>query len=400
MSAQKLPLGSDGRRRQRETNESGDMQLPRGVKVAQPVVEGDELRQKLKAEAEAAIGTDNDVFGASSSDYSNILKIIRKKFEEAKRRISAQYFAYASGQQHSLDISLRNVGFEVGEPLIVYCPYSVKCEKAEVTAKDLHTGGVLKGEKNPYPELDGFSSVENRSSEGHPIPRAIGILMDFKKYSDRIRSNDRVIVRQVHHRPDGDVWFFPLWEVPLTSTREAFSRFTIAYEYDKQRTWYTVTHTVRHEWELTARFESNGGVFYDGFLGGETERSLSSCYFMRTDRSSTEVALHAKRVGSEQRSIEKRFHCFPVARIGAVLGVLLGVFGAPFIAIILLGIFAPGMGPGWFFMFMLLSPALVAIAGFTTGLLVDGVRWIWKLPQKRQKRAGVKEPDIPNTIEF
>jgi len=65
-------LGGEG-----SDSQGNDIVVPQGVKVADPVVDGNKIRDKLKAETERLIGTDTGIFGAEKKDYGNILKIIQ-----------------------------------------------------------------------------------------------------------------------------------------------------------------------------------------------------------------------------------------------------------------------------------------------------------------------------------
>jgi len=287
----------------------------------------------LKYGLEALLKNENTAKALASGDPKPVNELIRT-YRHPELACFLEVAALGKSAGCYGPLAVKNVGFDVGEPAVVYHPYAVTLNKQEVIARDLYSGETIKGGRNPYPELDGFRSIWNKTLSGHPAAASLGILADFNRYAHRIgRKTENVIIRRPCHKADGELWYFPMWQVPVTVAREAQT--TVNVERRDSR------HTLLTEsLELSARFDCRGAILFDGLRGMETERFLNDAYFDRSRRSSREPNVSSRVVRTSKRRLpwlRRRHLCW-------ALGVL-GISCTP--GLVALAIRAVLMASGW-----------------------------------------------------
>lgn len=161
-----------------------------------------------------------------------------------------------------------------------------KTFEGKIKARDLFTGKFLEGSIIRQPELNCFTNKYHYAFEdGHPIPTAISAIKedsnlnqrtikDFEWLSRQKKKYKSICCRNMNYRPEKgcEIWYFPLWEVPITSKKEVMA---ISKTYMRRfihKGWYILEHKIQ--------FETNGALIYDGFRGTKVDSVIIASNFV------------------------------------------------------------------------------------------------------------------------
>ncbi|MGD0953617.1 MAG: hypothetical protein ABR985_14710 [Methanotrichaceae archaeon] len=187
--------------------------------------------------------------------------------------------------------SMVQEGFETGKLILNYIPYGVDFSGDLIVARNLFSGKKEDGKKFLI-ELDGFSSICKSVNLMNP-PELFWLCRDSGKGEDNLKMSGETIVRSILSKPnrDEEVWFYPYYEVPITSKRSIMKRQKILYV-DKQKpsAFRLKIDILEHRFP----FESSGALFYDGVYGNEVDRVYSHSDFDSNDTSRREVNRETK----------------------------------------------------------------------------------------------------------
>lgn len=187
---------------------------------------------------------------------------------------------------------LRNLDFEIFQPVLDYRPMDVRVEGSQILVQDLYSGEAFFTTTPDYPELDGFQSLQSHYLDQErkgpeKIAQAVSISLQHELFVDRIEQREREYVRNPRYKGRGEMVYFPLWEVPLIVEKVVEKEFLVKIEYSRFVPWREL---VLH-YKISTNFETKGLVFLESFWGNEVERTLGSSYFDRNNRQSTDFEI-------------------------------------------------------------------------------------------------------------
>lgn len=197
--------------------------------------------------------------------------------------------------------SYQNQAFELGEPMLVYHPYSVSADRDHIMATDLHSGERLNGKRHLHPELAGYQSPVSAVSErGSPIAFGIGVLLEAGGFSNSLSGGQRTIVRKPVTQSEGEILYYPTWEVPMRiSRRVTGSYFVTLWTVSVRKKWLFMGKAYRlsegeHTWQVSGCFETAGAMVYDTLDGALVKTVTVESYLDRDDKSSQVFAYDAE----------------------------------------------------------------------------------------------------------
>ncbi len=196
-----------------EVSDGGVIMMPEGVKVAEPIVTREAVLKKVKSQT---VLRTNHLLGMRSWSYNE------------RGGYLATHFIKENEKSYCLPVPS---GYEYLEPILDYHPYSVRHFRGMVLIRDLHNGDPGSANIDSNPELNGFSEMLSRRGQfgdflkgrgdydqghnQHPVACAIDILDQLGNYTNRIIKKGKTIIRKPMENLSHDIWYFPLWEVPI-----------------------------------------------------------------------------------------------------------------------------------------------------------------------------------------
>ncbi len=274
--------------------------MPEGVKVAPYKVTAEEARALAQKAAEsykdsdvyfhvdpAGSGWGEDFFEDGprmSKRYENLIKTLKDKMPAFLEIIESKYrnegpYTFTAGY-----LGIKHVDFEAGEPILDYRPLSVFLESNLLHVEDLYTGYRYYCRATLHPELNGYSSIQPSVSgdDENSIPFSISMIMNHGKPLRKIEKSEKVIIREPRRKPTrgpkGEIWYFPLWEVPMVSHREFLTE-RGTYFYLKRGILSNKCTSHEHKWRIHVPFITRGAVFFDGFSGKKISSVLADSFF-------------------------------------------------------------------------------------------------------------------------
>lgn len=177
--------------------------------------------------------------------------------------------------------------FVIGRIILNYVPYGLDASGEELIIRNLFSGKRETGKKFLW-ELDGFQSV-CRSSDLQNVAQQLWHAKSHGYGKNYLKAYDgKPIIRDILSKPkeDEEVWFYPYYEVFITSIRSLRRRQKIFYLDKNNPSLFNFKMDIL---EHIFPFESSGAIIFDGIYGNEVDRIYADSYFNRDNKSSLEV---------------------------------------------------------------------------------------------------------------
>jgi hypothetical protein len=177
--------------------------------------------------------------------------------------------------------------FVIGRIILNYVPYGLDASSEELIIRNLFSGKKETGKKFLW-ELDGFQSV-CKSSDLQNLAQQLWHAKSHGYGKNYLRAYDgKPIIRDILSKPkeDEEVWFYPYYEVFITSIRSLRRRQKILYLDKNSPSLFNFKLDIL---EHIFPFESSGAIIFDGIYGNEVDRIYADSYFNRDNKSSLEV---------------------------------------------------------------------------------------------------------------
>ncbi|MBU0894788.1 MAG: hypothetical protein KKF48_05515 [Nanoarchaeota archaeon] len=298
------------------------------LRVITPMIKPEGLQKKVMKLVEQMKGTGADMFRLKDAQgsigdfgydepYADVRKTLRK-IGERKYRSLFEINVYDDeedledwegpkegiwGTQLFDGWIMKNVGFEIGNPILEYRPFEVNFQDdnptSNVQAKDLLNNKVYESERNNFIELDGVTSVGRKlGSKQKNIPFLIDTARKLKQYSDQIPIE---AIIKVSVNPTSNTWFFPLFIIPIINSKKA-----IYYDWNRQEEgkYDYGTGWPYFYYKHTVSFEESGALVFDCYAGKLFDSVMNNWYFNKEDKSSTNSDYRIERF--EKRMFETK----------------------------------------------------------------------------------------------
>ena len=100
-----------------------------------------------------------------------------------------------------------------------------------------------------------------------------------------IKRDENTCIREIFGKLDNceELWYYPIYQVPVISKRCAVTRQKVLYE--KQKDQFCIDL-----FEYKVPFESSGAFFFDAITGKLLDKIYVDSYFNRKDKSNTQLS--------------------------------------------------------------------------------------------------------------
>ncbi|MBU0894789.1 MAG: hypothetical protein KKF48_05510 [Nanoarchaeota archaeon] len=220
----------------------------------------------------------------------NSLFSFNVSYDENNKKDKEEWEDLSKGIWKKEGIIIKNISFEVGNPLLEYRPFEVNFQDGnpteDIEAEDFLDNKLYTSKRNNFIELNGVTSIGQKSSKGQKaIPFLIDTARKLKQYLDKIP--EEAIIK-VSFNPTPNTWFFPLFEIPIIVRKRAIFYDT---EITKKGMNYNGYPTLSGErsnsvYEHTVSFEESGALVFDGYAGKLFDSTMNNWYFNEVDKSS------------------------------------------------------------------------------------------------------------------
>jgi hypothetical protein len=278
-------------------NKEGDLLVPEGVRVAQPYINSDEIKNAARTYLDESYEESNPNFLRDYKDFMVSGKINGKKplfigipqnnkqnsqlEDEINRHvkdikmkalntISRSYYCGSGNEFNFKWAEIILSEFQIGEPIIDYRPFRVSVCSEKFKASDLFSGHSYECSKSPYDELDGLSSQISHF-KGDVVSKNVFLGITSGKYDDRI-GHSRRVVRPVIGNGEPN-WYIPIWEVPVAEKTKNKIEQRYVFKYGMFR-------VGEDWWMLDIPFEVKGAAFFDSFGGNLIYSVANDCNFV------------------------------------------------------------------------------------------------------------------------
>jgi hypothetical protein len=319
-----------------------EIPLPEGAKAIHPEVEAREIEEKVKKMLGRYRNTDaydsevfestNKLIPQTKKGLERIYEVIKIKWKEIESEVNAKYrYSIKKISRHIVGqvrknkmIFIVNLGrkksesyegvikknlaklpkfspkiselwspqnskveqedFEIGKSILNYFPYGVDFSKEEIQIRNLYTGKRESGRKF-FPEMDGFTSVSPSTSLQSTSSR-LWFYKTQQLGKDNLKKKDKTMVRDILGKigVEEELWFYPVYEIPIISKRKAKSRQKVLYKDSNDLSKFKIDIL-----EFKVHFESSGAFFFDAVTGEEMDRLIVDSYFKREEKSSKDI---------------------------------------------------------------------------------------------------------------
>lgn len=188
-------------------------------------------------------------------------------------------------------------GYETGKVILNYVPYGVDFSEDTIEVRNLFSGKVELGPKF-LPELDGDTSIcsgKNLKS----LPQLFYYLKSHGLGKDHLKMlglYDEPIIREASKLKDNEeAWYYPYFEVPVTSNRQAIKRQKILYANRKNPLALNFkVDVLEHKFP----FQSSGAIFYDSLYQDEVDMIYNDSYFHKDKKSRRNFKRDTKKIAT------------------------------------------------------------------------------------------------------
>jgi hypothetical protein len=159
------------------------------------------------------------------SKYEGYKSIIEKNLAELPK-FSPKFSELWSTENSKVE----QEDFEIGKSILNYFPYGVDFSKEEIQIRNLYTG-KRESSRKFLPEMDGFTSV-SPSTGLETISSRLWFYKTQQLGKDNLKKKDKTMVRDILGKigEEEELWFYPIYEVPIISKRKAKSRQKVLYK--------------------------------------------------------------------------------------------------------------------------------------------------------------------------